>query len=93
MALLFGAAAAAAAASPSSVDLPLLFTDNALFESTHGGISLRVQPPAVGPVVIGADKPWENWASKASTKGKKRKHTHWAVSTGRQCWPLGSVDR
>ena len=63
MALLFGAAAAAAAASPSSVDLPLLFTDNALFESTHGGISLRVQPPAVGPVVIGADKPWENWAS------------------------------
>ena len=62
----FGAAAAAAAVSPSSAYLPLLFTDNALFESTHGGMSLRVQAPAVGPVVIAADKPWESWASKAS---------------------------
>jgi hypothetical protein len=42
--------------------LPLLFVDDSLFESSRGGMSLRVQSPTVGPVVISADKPWESWA-------------------------------
>ena len=42
--------------------LPLLFIDDLLFESTHGAVSLRVQPPTVGPVIIIADRPWESWA-------------------------------
>jgi sucrose-6-phosphate hydrolase SacC (GH32 family) len=40
--------------------LPLLFIDDTLFERTHGGMSLRVQSPTVGPVVIAADKGWES---------------------------------
>ena len=46
--------------SNSSGYLPLLFIDDALFESTHGGMALRVQPPTVGPVVLAADKGWES---------------------------------
>ena len=34
---------------PRKKYLPLLFIDETLFESTHGGMSLRVQPPTVGP--------------------------------------------
>ena len=34
---------------PREKYLPLLFIDETLFESTHGGMSLRVQPPTVGP--------------------------------------------
>jgi hypothetical protein len=41
--------------------LPLLFIDDTLFESTHGGMTLRVQPPTVGPVVLVADKGWESF--------------------------------
>jgi hypothetical protein len=47
--------------SNSSGYLPLLFIDDALFESTHGGMVLRVQPPTVGPLVLKADKGWESY--------------------------------
>ena len=47
--------------APSSY-LPLLFVDDSLFATTHGGMTLRVQSPTVGPAVITATEGWEDWA-------------------------------
>ena len=56
------APAPAPAGDRPSPYLPLLFVDDALFASTRGGMTLRVQPPVVGPAVITATEGWESWA-------------------------------
>ena len=65
--MLLAAASVALALSLSSSTarspyLPVLFVDDALFASTRGGVTLRVQPPIVGPAVITATEGWEDWA-------------------------------